>query len=258
MNLTRSGVILGMKRIFLAFAAAPALFASALHAQSITSDRPGIGSGSAVVEHQTVQLETGFDYTKTNSSDTYAIGQVLIRVGAPWFELEVFANSYLITRSDLTDGVGDDEGFQDLAIGVKVPLLVSAGGRLSLSAQGILQTPTGSDFSTSDEWVPTANLLLDLGINDRLAVSVNSGYQAGPGAVDDVFTLFVTPGVDLGGGFGAYAGWAGFFSDLGNTHFGEGGITYLANDNVQLDLNGGWDVDTDDYFLGFGLAVRRR
>lgn len=182
---------------------------------------------------------------------------MLIRAGAPWFELELFANSYVIARSDLKDDVGDGEGFQDLAIRVKVPLLVGAGGRLSLSAQGILQTPSGSDIFTNDEWVPTANLLLGLGLSDRLSVSVNTGYQAGPGAVDDVFTLFVTPGVDLGGGFGAYAGWAGFFSGLGNTHFGEGGITYLANNNVQLDLNGGWDVDTDDYFLGFGLAVRR-
>jgi hypothetical protein len=247
-----------MKRISLAFAATALLSAPALQAQSIASDRPGIGSGSAVIGHKTVQLETGFDYTKTDTSDTYSIGQLLIRAGAPWFELEVFANSYVITRSDLTDDVGDDEGFQDLAIGVKVPLLVGAGGRLSLSAQGILQTPSGSDIFTNDEWVPTANLLLDLGISDRLAVSVNTGYQAGPGTVDDVFTLFVTPGVDLGGGFGAYAGWAGFFSDLGNTHFGEGGITYLANSNVQLDLNSGWDVDTDDYFLGFGLAVRRQ
>lgn len=63
-----------MKRIFLALAATAVLSASALHAQSITSDRPGIGSGSAVLAHQTVHLETGFDYTKTDTRDTYSIG----------------------------------------------------------------------------------------------------------------------------------------------------------------------------------------
>ena len=248
-----------MKKTLLGLTALALVSGPSLHAQqSITSDRPGIGSGSAVVGHHTVQVEAGFDYTKTVTNDTYSIGQALIRLGAPWFELEIFANSYVITRTDFMDDVTDGEGFQDLGIGIKVPLVRGAGGRFSLSAQGILNTPSGSNIFSADEWVPVANLLADLGITDRLGVSVNAGYQAGPGSVEDTVTLFVTPGVALGNGFGAYAGWAGFFSDGEDAHFAEGGFTYLASTDIQLDLNGGWNVDTDDYFLGFGVAVRRR
>lgn len=67
--------------------------------------------------------------------------------------------------------------------------------------------------------------------------------------------MIATPAVSLGLGWGVYAGWAGFFSDTGDTHFGEGGVTYLASDHLQLDVNGGWNVDTDDWFLGAGFAV---
>jgi Putative MetA-pathway of phenol degradation len=229
-----------------------------LTAQQITTDRPGIGSGSAVLPHKTIQLEAGFDFSKDATNNTYSIGQALIRIGGPWFELEFFANSYVVTRTDFQDDVVDGEGFQDFAVGVKVPLLKDVGGRLSLSAQGILQTPSGSAIFTSDEWVPTGILLADLGLTDRLGLAVNARYQAGPGTVDDVFALIITPGVSLGGGLGAYAGWAGFFSDAGDRNFAEGGFSYLASDDLQFDLNSGWEVESGDYFLGFGFAVRHR
>ena len=45
---------------------------------------------------------------------------------------------------------------------------------------------------------------------------------------------------------------------IGQAHLGEAGVTYLATDDVQLDLNGGWDLNSEDYFLGFGIAVRRQ
>jgi Putative MetA-pathway of phenol degradation len=245
-----------MNKLTFGLAALALLSAATLHAQQITSDRPGIGSGSAVLTHKTIQLEAGFDYAKTATNDTYSLGQALIRLGAPWFELELFANSYVVTRTDAQDDVIDGQGFQDFAIGLKVPLAKSVGGRFSLSAQGILQTPWGSEIFTSDEWIPTGILLADLGMTDVLSLAVNAGYQAGPGEVDDVLSVIITPGVSLGGGIGVYAGWAGFFADGADTHIAEAGLSYLASDDLQIDLNAGWDVDSDDYFLGIGIAVR--
>ena len=35
------------------------------------------------------------------------------------------------------------------------------------------------------------------------------------------------------------------------------GASVLGPGTYQLDLNGGWDVDTHDFFVGFGVAVRR-
>ena len=66
----------------------------------------------------------------------------------------------------------------------------------------------------------------------------------------------MTPGLALQGGVGLYAGWAGEFTDSGATHFAEAGLTYLASMDAQLDVNGGWDVDSRDWFVGAGIAVR--
>lgn len=237
----------------LAFATAPALSAQ----ETIASDRPGIGSGAFVLDAGTFQLETGLAYASTSSVDAYSFGQALVRIGVPGVELEILANSFVVTRGDQPSSVLDDEGFQDLGFGIKAPLARGLGGRANLSVQGILTAPTGSDGFTSDEWVPALVLLADLGLSERLGVGVNVGYQAGPGVLSEVTSVIVTPSVSLGGGVGAYAGWAGAFTSGTDTHFAEAGFVYLANADIQLDLNAGWDVDRDDWFLGAGLALRR-
>jgi hypothetical protein len=237
----------------LVFAAGDTLSAQ----ETIASDRPGIGSGAFVLGAGTLQLETGLAYGSTSSVDAYSFGQALVRIGVPGVELEILANSFVVTRSDLPSSAVDDEGFEDLGVGIKAPLARAVGGWADLSVQGILTAPTGSDGFTSDEWVPALVLLADLGLSDRLGVGVNVGYQAGPGVLSEVTSVIVTPSVSLGGGVGAYAGWAGAFTSGTDTHFAEAGFVYLANVDIQLDLNAGWDVDLDDWFLGAGLALRR-
>ena len=179
-----------------------------------------------------------------------------MRVGAPGFEVELFANSYVITRSDVPSGAVDDEGFQDVGVGFKVPIARDVRGRLNLSLQGVLTAPSGSDAFTSDEWIPAVNALADVALGDRSGLSVNVGYQAGPGTLEDVTTVIVTPGLSLEGRVGLYAGWACLFAAGSATHVAEAGLSYVASADVQLDVNGGWDVEREDWFLGAGVAVR--
>lgn len=243
----------------LALAAAPVfVFGDTTSAQeTIASDRPGIGSGSFVLGPGTVQLETGVAYASSSSVDAYSFGQVLVRIGVPRVELEVFANSFIVTRSDSPSSGLDDEGFEDVGVGIKAPLARAIGGRANLSLQGILTAPTGSDGFTSDEWVPALVLLADVGLAEGLGVGVNVGYRAGPGVLSDVTSVIVTPSWSVAAGLVGYAGWAGAFTSEADTHFAEAGFAYLANGDVQLDVNGGWDVDRDDWFLGAGVALRR-
>jgi len=232
-------------------------FAPSAAQETIASDRPGIGSGSTVVAPGVIQLEGGFSFSRDELNDTYTLGEALVRIGVRGIEFELFANSFVITRTDALDDLFEGEGFQDLGLGAKVPLIRDRGDGFALSLQGILITPSGSDLFTGDEWVPAGNLLADIALADDLGLSLNAGYRAGPGRTRESFSVIVTPALSLGGGVGAYVGWAGQFSDAGDTHFAEGGITFLASDDLQLDVNGGWDVETDDWFLGAGVAVRR-
>lgn len=235
-------------------AALPGL-AAPLSAQSITPDRPGIGSGATVLAAGLIHLESGLSFSGGGEVDGYSIGEVLVRIGVPGVEVELFGNSYSLTRSDAFPSL-DAEGFLDVGLGVKVPLARDVGGRMNLSLQGVITAPTGSDAFTNDEWVAALNALADIGLSDRAGMGVNLGIAEGAGGAGETVSVIVTPGIALSDVMGAYAGWAGFFSDAGDVNFGEGGLTFLLDDDAQLDVNGGWALDADDWFVGAGVAVR--
>lgn len=234
---------------------APSAAAEAGAQETIASDRPGIGSGSFVLPRGTIQLETGIEYARSGAVDSYSLGQALVRVGVPRVEMQVFANSLVVRRG----GVGADPsstGVQDVGLGVKAPLVRDAEAGFSLSIQGVVTAPTGSDALTADAWVGTVNALADVALGSRAGVGVNVGRAGIATDAANVTTVIVTPAVSLGGGFGAYAGWAGAFGADEDTHVAEGGVTYLPSADLQLDLNGGWDAERDDWFVGFGIARR--
>jgi hypothetical protein len=237
--------------LFLAFAPTMA----AAQAPPITPDRPGIGSGATVLAPGLVHLETGASLSTTDGIDQYAIGEVLVRAGVRGVEVQLFGNSFVVQRGE-TPSALDEEGFQDAGVGLKVPLLRGAGDRLSLSLQGLLTAPTGADLFTADEWIGALNALADVSLGDRVGLSVNLGIEEGVGALDESYSVIVTPGIALGNGFGVYGGWAGFFTDAGDVDYGEAGLTYVPSDHVQVDVNGGWALDGDEWFVGAGLAMR--
>ena len=226
------------------------------HAQDpITPDRPGIGSGSTVLAPGIVHLEGGVSQSSAGGLDQYAIGELLLRLGVSGVELELFLNSFVVQRGEELP-VLDETGFQDIGLGIKIPVARDLGDRMDLSLQGVLTVPTGSDTFTNDEWIGGVTALADVSLADGAGVSVNLGVQEGVGASGEVYSLIVTPGVSLGRGVGVYGGWAGFFTEGPDNHFAEGGLTFLPSTDVQLDVNAGWSTDTDEWFVGAGMAVR--
>lgn len=218
--------------------------------ETITSDRPGIGSGAGVVGPGVLQAEFGGAWSGGDGADALSLGQLFVRYGFGRFEVEFLGNSWVKIQD------GGPDGFQDLGVGAKVRLAEDVGGRANISLQGLLSTPTGSDAFTADEWLPTLVGLADIGLGATTGVSVNAGYQFGAGNVDGSFFASVTPGISLTDRVGAFAGWAGSFSDGGDTNWIEGGLTFLANADLQLDVNGATSPDTDQWFFGVGMAIR--
>jgi hypothetical protein len=236
--------------------AAPGGAAGPLSAQeTIAADRPGIGSGSAVVSRGIVQAEAGVSYAEGGNVRTVSIGQLFVRYGlAERVELELLANSFVVRRIDAGPSTLDDEGIEDLAVGAKARLVRSE--RATLSLQGIVTSSSGSAAFGSGEWYGTLNGLLDVGLAGGAGLNVNLGVRPGVGDLATVVAANVTPGVSLDDGFGLYGGWAGTFVSGADTNYLEAGGTLLLGRNVQLDINGAWSVDADDWFFGAGVAVR--
>jgi hypothetical protein len=234
-----------------------ALASAPLVAQpTISSDRPGLGSGSTVIAPGMLQFELGGEYADDGEdADRISLGQALVRYGvADGFELQGLFGSFTVLRAD--DVVA--EGVQDIGLGAKIRL-PSPGDAWSWSLLGSVLLPTGGDAFTADAVVPSVTVLADMGLADGLGVAVNVGSSGFASDAGDQVSLIVTPSLALPGDRSVtlFAGYAGYFArGDADLHFAEAGLTWLRGADLQLDLNGGVEVDTGVYFVGIGVARR--
>jgi hypothetical protein len=223
---------------------------------TIASDRPGLGDGAHVLAPGVWQAELGFSVDGGGDVRLYSIGQGVLRFGLTKLEVRVYPNSFVLRRGD---GPAD-EGLQDPAIGIKVPLS-GPDREVRSSLVAGLTLPVGSDAFTADDATGFSTLVLERSLSESVNLAVNAGYSFPFGALGDgTLALLVTPAFPIGNAenLSAYAGWAGYFADGDDRHVLEAGLAYLAHADVQLDVNGGWDPGADAWFLGFGVAMRRR
>jgi hypothetical protein len=224
---------------------------------TITSDRPGLGSGSFVVDPGILQFEIGGEYAEAGTDDRVSIGQGLIRYG--WFEgleLHGIVGSFVVLPGD-DDGT---RGLLDVGLGAKVRL-PSPDPALSWSVLGTVLFPTGAERLTADEVVPAATLLADLALADRVGLTLNVGASGWGTDAGDQTVVTVTPAVALPGSapVAVYGGYAGYYAaGDADLHYIEGGLTWLRTADLQLDVNGGVDVEGDGWFVGIGVAKRWR
>lgn len=232
-----------------------AAIAPPLHAQpTIASDRPGLGSGSAVIQPGMLQFELGGEYASDDAVDRISLGQGLVRFGvADGFELHGLLGSFTV----LPDDEGDVRGLQDVGLGAKLRL-PAPGGAWSWSLLGTVTFPTGDPAFTADEVVPAAAILADVGLAEGVGLTLNVGSSGWASDAGDQVSIVVTPSVALGDGpYALYGGYAGYLADGDvDLHYVEAGLTWLRAADLQLDLNGGVEVDSGAWFAGIGVAKR--
>ena len=247
----RSGV--AIRVVFAAWIAGVVPAAAVSAQETITSDRPGIGGGSGVVGPGVVQVETGLALGGGRSYTDLSVGQALVRLGVSAFELEFFGNSYVIGVQD-ESGVAERDGLQPPGLGAKVAVVRTPA--VSLSLQGLAFLPGGSGAQGSEDGAFGLNALADVPVSDRVAVNGNVGIRAATGG-KPAWSASVTPSYAFGGGVSGYVGWAGSFTSGSEVNFAEAGLAFLANPNLQLDVNGGRAVGDGLWFMGVGAAFRR-
>lgn len=221
----------------------------------IVADRPGLGTGSFVVPPSVLQFEAGAQYANVAGSSFYSFGQFLLRFGLrERLEIQGLGNSLEVRR-----GKGlDREGFQDLGVGAKLNLLARGPREANLSLQAQVAFPSGDEEFSEGTTASTVSLLADLTLSPAVGLGANLGASGLVGDAEDRLFLTLTPSASLPGRtpLDVYGGYAGFFADSGDLHYAEGGITWLLNPDLQLDLNGGVELTSGDPFVGVGLATR--
>lgn len=235
-------------------------------ADPIAADRPGAADPAFVVGRGTAQIETGATFAHESDgadTDTWTLPEPLLRIGIlDRAELRIAADGFI---SQHTDGEGTENVGSDLEVATKIRLLEQVGWRPATSLLAGLRFPTGGDAVTSDGYDPIAKLIASWEIGERFSVDANLGFGGPTQSPDDsdrVFETFAAAsmGVALGERVGSFFEYFATLRGSGrdDEHAVDAGLTYLATDDVQLDVSAGAGLNraAPDVFVGIGVAWR--
>lgn len=221
-------------------------------AAQISADRPGFGDGTATVAPGRVQASLGYAFD-SEGDDLHEFGQLLVRTGlTDRIELRGGLGSYEVTQ--------DQNGYSGTDLGIKGRLVQAGASTLSAVATTTLPFGTGRNDTPDDRVRQELKLAYDRALGGVATLSINAGasffYAGGTQNDRAVEGLFIpTLSAGLTETTSVYAGYAGFYDADTDRHWIEGGLTVLANEDTQFDVNGGLRVDAaTPFFVGFGLA----
>ena len=252
---TRPGKALMISAFILCFC-----FAQKGLAETIAADRPGMGNGAGIVPTGTLQLESGYRFSRVVGEKEHTLGEVLLRMApARRLELRIGLNSYLSTRSP----GGDDSGFGDGSLGLKVKLYEQEQGAGPLAISTVLATtlPTGSEIYRENKLQPSTEFILGWAISERVGLSTSFYYALASqgGGQYNQFAGGVSLGCSVSERTACFLEYYGVAVESGygrNTGYFDGGLTYLIDDNCQVDIHSGVGLNDEspNYFIGVGLS----
>ncbi len=237
--------------------------ASAAHAQEspIVPDRPGFSTGPYTVEPGQFNIELGYQYAFNHSGadrSTQTVPQLVFRAGvASGLEIDLLWDGWNLGDGD---GQSSTTSVSDLTIGGKYRL--SRHEQYNLTALGLLSLPAGNEPSTSDQVDPTLGLLWDYSGSRRISffgvLLVTSTQVQGEREFSGQFAAGASRSLtDRVGVFIEYFNDIPFASEIDDQHAIDGGLTFLLNDDLQLDINAGTGLNNaTDNFVGIGIAMR--
>ena len=233
--------------------------------EPIITDRPDFTESTETVPAGRTQIEGGFTYSRAGQEKADSFGELLIRQAlGRKTELRI----EVPTRSQVRSPEGNASGFEDGSIGFKV-MLSQGSGKLGLkkprvSLIGATSLPIGSRDFRERKLQPEAKLLLGWDLSERVALSSNLNYAYLSEGGDRFGELSgsASLGFSLSDKVGSYLEVFGFFpgGDRDSSRFINGGLTYLVNNDFQLDARVGFglgnDVKGPDTFFGVGVSRR--
>jgi len=245
--------------------------------EPLITDRPDFTESTEAVPWGRFQLEAGYTFTYdregSNRLRDHTLPEFLLRVGiVEDFELRLGWAGYSFTEehfAEQTAGgrtVGRDDwsqGANDFEVGFKLKIAEQDGILPHLAILGGMSVPTGSANVSSGDVEPSLGLLWAYDLTDEIALA-GQGIIATPTEDGDRFVqsaASVSLGVALTERWGAYVEYFGFYPNADNSdsaHTINGGVTYLVDNNFQIDLRAGFGLneEADDFFTGVGFAWR--
>lgn len=224
----------------------------------ISTERPSFSASPLTLPAGYWQVETGYQYTRddeTVSFKEHSLPNMLVRFGVHKnLELQLGGLTY---KWQQIDGAREN-GFQDASLGIKWQVNDSD-SVVPVGLYGAVSLPVGSSDFSNDSYDPT------LGLFWSHSGALNLFGNLILKHADDLFTFDNGVGISfsLPNNMGSYVEYVGsFYEDdqADSTHVMNLGANWLLSDDLQLDINGGFGLNSlaNDYYAGMGISYRFR
>jgi hypothetical protein len=229
----------------------------------LSTDRPDFTESTSTIPRGHFQIEGGTTLTRVEDVDITSFGELLVRIGTG----ERWETRLNVGYARIETPFDEFSGLEDPSVGIKVRFTDDPGelGPGQPAASLIVSTsiPAGDEELTGDEWAPEAKLALAWELTPRFSLSSNLNYAYAVDGEDRLHQLGATlsGSLSISDRLGSFLEWFGFSEeteDGPSTHYVNGGVSYLINDDLQVDARVGTGLnDADpDWFVGVGAGVR--
>jgi hypothetical protein len=233
------------------------LGATAQELPEIDTDRPDQTESSTVLPASTLQIEAGVQLEGDAFESTYSLPATLVRFGAlEWLELRAIVEYWKYDGSGGVVPVPAPNG-TNLGIGTKIQLTREKGAFPEIALLAHLMTSFEAGDTSSSILAPEFRFSMGHSLPADFALGYNLGgeWNAARETLIGVYTLAV--GFPIAGSFGGYVELFGDYDREISSSF-DAGITFVPQNNLQIDISGGAGLTafTPDHYLGVGVSYR--
>lgn len=229
-------------------------------ADPLVTDRPDFTESPETVAKGRVQVEAGATFERSGDERARSLGEVLVRVGTgKRSELRIGLPGHL-----RFSGNGSSvSGWDDAYLGAKFVLKEGEGRKPQVALLAGTTLPTGSRRVAERKYQPDAVLAAAIDLNEKTALSTNIGVARVSSRGERFNQLFgsLSLGYSLSDKWGTYVEVYAFNRNEpgGSTQkYANTGLTYLVNDDFQLDARFGVGLNNGPRERFWGLGVARR
>ena len=217
---------------------------SSLYSQ-LTSERPDQTESSLVLSKGHVQIETGISIEDSESNIN-----TLFRIGII-DGIEMRLNSNYLINDDISNL--KKSSFSDFEIGAKFKILDEDNNRIKIGFLTHLSVPTAPEIFSYNEYGLLSRVLISHNIKNDSQIGYNIGYNK-YNNYDGQFIYTLVYGKSLGS-FGVFFEIFGEESSNNSNLNFDSGITYLVDNDKQLDLSIGRGLNSDMFYISAGFSI---
>ncbi len=245
-----------MKRYLFLIFASTGIFNSAQES-TIQTDRPDQTESPAIIPINQLQTEIGFMFEKQNKDfQNYLSPTILWKYGLTQ-NMELRMITEIATNSFKNQ---KNFGVVPLTFGFKVNLLEEQSMMPKTSFIGHLTTSNlGSKSFHTKHIAPSFRFLFQHSLSEKLNLGYNIGAKWNGETPDATGIYTISTAYAFSEKFGGFIELYGFLNKFQSSdHRFDGGITYLINQDFQLDASTGVGISeiSPEYFFSFGVSYR--